>query len=188
MFRQNTFSRKERSLAALRFFEERLEERGTGYLVGDSPTYVDLGLFYILFELAEEDNVPDFAERFQVKNACVTTRFMFVRRKRRSTLGRLTRALVSSFPSLEHSYIECRRARNLKTTSRALEECRATLATAAGRACTPTSRAGIVLIHCKAHVEGTSLHFGSPPAPKSSKAASRPICPSKQSSHCTPDR
>ena len=68
MFRQNSFSRKERSLAALRFFEERLEEEGTGYLVGDSPTYVDLGLFYVLFELAEEDNVPDFAERFQVQD------------------------------------------------------------------------------------------------------------------------
>ena len=27
-------------------------------------TYPDLGLFYILYELAEDDNVPDFAERF----------------------------------------------------------------------------------------------------------------------------
>jgi len=66
MFRQNTLSRKERSLSALRFFEERLSEQGTGYLVGQSPTYVDLGLFYILFELAEDDNIPDFAERFRV--------------------------------------------------------------------------------------------------------------------------
>ena len=27
-------------------------------------TYVDLALFHVLLELAEEDNVPDFAERF----------------------------------------------------------------------------------------------------------------------------
>lgn len=66
MFRQNKFSRFERSLTALRFFEERLEEEGTGFLVGDSVTYPDLGLFYILFELAEEDNVPDFAQRFEL--------------------------------------------------------------------------------------------------------------------------
>lgn len=68
MFRINSFSRYERSLTILRFFEERLEEQNTGFLVGDSPTYVDLGLFYILFELAEEDNVPDFASRFRVPN------------------------------------------------------------------------------------------------------------------------
>ena len=65
-FRQNSLSRKERSLSALRFFEERLSEQGTGYLAGPSPTYVDLGLFYVLFELAEDDNVPDFAERFRL--------------------------------------------------------------------------------------------------------------------------
>mmetsp|Transcript_21553 Transcript_21553/g.31886 ORF Transcript_21553/g.31886 Transcript_21553/m.31886 type:complete len:325 (-) Transcript_21553:22-996(-) len=66
MFRVNSFSRFERSLTVLRFFEERLEDQSTGFLVGDSPTYVDLGLFYILFELAEEDNVPDFASRFKL--------------------------------------------------------------------------------------------------------------------------
>ena len=66
MFRQNSFSRFERSLTALRFFEERLKEENTGFLVGDSPTYIDMGLFYILFELAEDDNVPDFAKRFEL--------------------------------------------------------------------------------------------------------------------------
>ena len=64
VFRQNDLSRSERSLLALRIFEEVLEETGTGFLVTDAPTYVDLGLFYILFELAEEDNVPDFADAF----------------------------------------------------------------------------------------------------------------------------
>ena len=54
------------ALAALRFFEGALERSGTGFLVGASPTYVDLGLFYILYELAEEDNVPDFAARFDL--------------------------------------------------------------------------------------------------------------------------
>lgn len=66
MYRQNTFSNFERSLTALRFFEERLEEEGTGFLVGNSVTFVDFGLFYILFELAEEDNVPDFVQRFDL--------------------------------------------------------------------------------------------------------------------------
>jgi glutathione S-transferase len=64
MFRQNTLSRAERSLAVLRYFEERLAASSSSFLVGDAPTYVDLGLFYILFELAEDDNVPDFAETF----------------------------------------------------------------------------------------------------------------------------
>ena len=50
---------------ALRYFEEQLEKSSSGFLVsGAGLTYVDLGLFYILFELAEEDNVPDFAEKF----------------------------------------------------------------------------------------------------------------------------
>ena len=47
-----------RSLMALDYFEDQLERSGANFLVGDSPTYVDLGLFYILFELAENDNVP----------------------------------------------------------------------------------------------------------------------------------
>ena len=51
-----------RSVAALAFFESALEKNGTGFLVGDAVTYVDLGLFIILFELAEEDNIR--VERF----------------------------------------------------------------------------------------------------------------------------
>ena len=49
---------------ALGYFEELLEASGSGFLVPGGLTYVDLGLFYILFELAEEDNVPNFAEKF----------------------------------------------------------------------------------------------------------------------------
>jgi len=65
MHRLNNCTRAERSLAALDVFEERLARTGTGVLVGDAVTYADLALFYILYELAEEDNVPDFAERFR---------------------------------------------------------------------------------------------------------------------------
>jgi len=68
MFRLNKFSRFERSLTALRYFEECLGSEGTGFLVGDCVSFVDFGLFYILFELAEEDNVPDFAEKFDFPN------------------------------------------------------------------------------------------------------------------------
>jgi len=64
MHRVNNNSVAERSLAALRLFEERLEESGTGYLVGTTPSYVDLALFNNLFELSENDRVPDFSERF----------------------------------------------------------------------------------------------------------------------------
>jgi len=64
VFRRDSLSKVERSLMALGYFEERLEKTGSGFLVSTGPTYVDLGLFYILFELAEDDNVPDFAEKF----------------------------------------------------------------------------------------------------------------------------
>ena len=57
-------SAAERSLSALRVFEERLEQSGSGFLVGGRITYADLALFDILFELAEPDNVPDFAAAF----------------------------------------------------------------------------------------------------------------------------
>ena len=36
------------------------------FLVGDAPIFADLGLFYVLYELAEEDNVPDFDRRFEL--------------------------------------------------------------------------------------------------------------------------
>ena len=68
VFRQNSLSRAERSLMALGYFEELLAASKSGFLVGDACTYVDLGLFYILFELAEDDNVPDFAQRFELPN------------------------------------------------------------------------------------------------------------------------
>eukprot|EP00548_Thalassiothrix_antarctica_P006854 CAMPEP_0194143212 /NCGR_PEP_ID=MMETSP0152-20130528/12404_1 /TAXON_ID=1049557 /ORGANISM="Thalassiothrix antarctica, Strain L6-D1" /LENGTH=286 /DNA_ID=CAMNT_0038842513 /DNA_START=113 /DNA_END=970 /DNA_ORIENTATION=- len=64
VFRLNNLSKAERSLMALGFFEELLEKSGSNFLVSGGLTYVDLGLFYILFELAEEDNVPDFVEKF----------------------------------------------------------------------------------------------------------------------------
>jgi len=61
----NDYTRAERSLMVLDLFERHLEHNKTGWsLVGEGCTYVDLGLFYILFELAEDDNVPDFGERF----------------------------------------------------------------------------------------------------------------------------
>eukprot|EP00592_Proboscia_alata_P017842 CAMPEP_0194397006 /NCGR_PEP_ID=MMETSP0174-20130528/125305_1 /TAXON_ID=216777 /ORGANISM="Proboscia alata, Strain PI-D3" /LENGTH=376 /DNA_ID=CAMNT_0039193137 /DNA_START=98 /DNA_END=1228 /DNA_ORIENTATION=+ len=69
----NEYSRAEVSLIALDYFERRLEENNSsnvnvngngnnnGWLVGNACTYVDLGLFYILFELSELDNVgPNF--------------------------------------------------------------------------------------------------------------------------------
>ena len=64
VFRLDPLSRAERSLVALKRFEEVLGASKSGYLVGDQITYPDMGLFYILYELAEDDNVPDFAERF----------------------------------------------------------------------------------------------------------------------------
>jgi len=64
--RVNNFTVAERSLAALGVFEERLAATNTGFLVGSGPTYIDLALFNDLFELAEDDNVPDFATRFNL--------------------------------------------------------------------------------------------------------------------------
>ena len=64
MLRVNDLTVAQRSFAALRFFEGALERSGTAFLVGEGITYADLGLFYTLYELMEEDNVPDFAERF----------------------------------------------------------------------------------------------------------------------------
>jgi len=64
MHRVNDWTRPERSLAALGVFEEQLVKTGTGFLVGNTITYVDLALFNILFELAEPENVPDFSTRW----------------------------------------------------------------------------------------------------------------------------
>ena len=64
VFRQNTLSKAERSLVAPDFFKKTLADAGTGFLVADAPTVVDLGLFYILYELGEDDICPDWAEKF----------------------------------------------------------------------------------------------------------------------------
>jgi hypothetical protein len=64
--RVNDLSVPARSAQALRVFEEILERNGNSRLVGESLTYVDLALFETLFELAEEDLVPDFATRLNL--------------------------------------------------------------------------------------------------------------------------
>lgn len=66
VFRLNNLPTAERSLMALGYFEEILENSESGFLVSSGLTYVDLGLFYILFELAEDDNVPDFVDKFHL--------------------------------------------------------------------------------------------------------------------------
>jgi glutathione S-transferase len=66
VFRLNTLSKAERSLMALGYFEEQLDRSRSGYLLSSGLTYIDFGLFYILFELAEEDNVPDFVLKFNL--------------------------------------------------------------------------------------------------------------------------
>ena len=64
--RVNTLSVAKRSLQALRVFEEILETNETPYLVGEDLTYVDLALLDTLWDLGEEDSVPDFAHRFNL--------------------------------------------------------------------------------------------------------------------------
>eukprot|EP00520_Triparma_pacifica_P015503 CAMPEP_0118637286 /NCGR_PEP_ID=MMETSP0785-20121206/3072_1 /TAXON_ID=91992 /ORGANISM="Bolidomonas pacifica, Strain CCMP 1866" /LENGTH=348 /DNA_ID=CAMNT_0006528463 /DNA_START=404 /DNA_END=1450 /DNA_ORIENTATION=- len=67
-FRLNDLDKAGRSLLALDYFEEALTETESDgpYLLGANPSYVDLGLFYILFELAEPSNIPDFADYFDL--------------------------------------------------------------------------------------------------------------------------
>ena len=64
--RVNDLSVAKRSLQALRVFEEILETNNTPYLVGEDLTYVDLALLDTLWDLGEEDSVPDFADRFNL--------------------------------------------------------------------------------------------------------------------------
>ena len=53
----DTYSRAQRSLMALDYFEAILEKSKSGFLATQKgPSYVDYALFYCLFELAEEDN------------------------------------------------------------------------------------------------------------------------------------
>ena len=69
-FRINNLSKTERSLMALGFFENILKKQSllkSDYLVtSNRPSYVDLGLFYILLEMSEIDNIPDFSKRFDL--------------------------------------------------------------------------------------------------------------------------
>ena len=66
MRREPAGHERRRSLAALRVFDERLAASSSGWLVGEGLTYIDLALFEALLELAEPDNVPDFATRFEL--------------------------------------------------------------------------------------------------------------------------
>lgn len=67
VFRVNSLGKAERSLMILDYFEEVLKSSKSGFLVGNL-TYVDFALFYCLFELAEEDNCPQWAEYYRLPN------------------------------------------------------------------------------------------------------------------------
>jgi glutathione S-transferase len=51
----------QKAMAVLTTFEEALAQSESGFLVGDSLTYVDLALFIQLLDLEEEDNMPTWA-------------------------------------------------------------------------------------------------------------------------------
>ena len=68
VFRVNNLTRAQRSLMILDFFEELLSVSRSGFVVGNDLTYIDFALFYILFELAEEDNVPQWSAHFGLPN------------------------------------------------------------------------------------------------------------------------
>ena len=55
--------------------------------MGDRPLYPDLGLFYVLFELAEDDNVPGFAARFGLPRLGAFLAAMEARPQLRDYLG-----------------------------------------------------------------------------------------------------
>ncbi|GMI35430.1 hypothetical protein TrCOL_g6364 [Triparma columacea] len=65
-FRLNELDKAGRSLLILDYFEEQLGKSEGPYLMGAQPCYLDFGLFYILFELSEPSNVPDFASKFDL--------------------------------------------------------------------------------------------------------------------------
>ena len=71
----------------LGYFEELLEKSGSGFLVSGGLTCVDFGLFYIIFELAEEDNVPDFVEKFHFPKLGAFLESMQNRRYERAANG-----------------------------------------------------------------------------------------------------
>ena len=66
VFRLNSMTKVHRSLLILDYFEQQLVYTNTRFLIQDRPTYIDLALFYILFEPAETDNVPVFNQRFDL--------------------------------------------------------------------------------------------------------------------------
>lgn len=68
VFRVNSLGKAERSVMILDYFEEILDSSKSGFLVGSDLTYVDFALFYCLFELAEEDNCPQWSEYYHLPN------------------------------------------------------------------------------------------------------------------------
>jgi len=64
--RLNSETISSRSLAALDVFEDQLD--GNLFLTGDDICYVDLAVLYCLVELREDDNCPDFVERYNFPN------------------------------------------------------------------------------------------------------------------------
>ena len=108
VFRVNTLSRAQRSLMILDYFEELLSESRSGFLVGNDITYVDFALFYILFELVEEDNVPDFSEYFNLPNLAAFLRRIESRPRVQNYLKsqrRMPRYARSSDGSSTYNYI-----------------------------------------------------------------------------------
>ena len=108
VFRVNTLSRAQRSLMILDYFEELLSESRSGFLVGNDITYVDFALFYILFELLEEDNVPDFSEYFNLPNLAAFLRRIESRPRVQNYLKsqrRMPRYARSSDGSSTYNYI-----------------------------------------------------------------------------------
>ncbi|GMH56769.1 hypothetical protein TrRE_jg10469 [Triparma retinervis] len=65
-FRINDLDKAGRSLLILDYFEEQLSKSSGPYLINAKPCYIDFGLFYILFELSEPSNVPDFSSKFDL--------------------------------------------------------------------------------------------------------------------------
>jgi len=109
VLRLNTLSKAERSLMALGYFEELLEKSESGFLLSSGISYVDLGLFYILFELAEEDNVPDFAEKFHLPKLGSFLKSMQERPKIKEYIvspGRMPRYERASDGTSLYTYVE----------------------------------------------------------------------------------
>eukprot|EP00935_MAST-01C_sp_MAST-1C-sp1_P001555 g1555.t1 len=57
------YSDWQKALAALHCFEDILAASSSGFLVGSKLSYADLELFIRLFDVSEENKIPDWAER-----------------------------------------------------------------------------------------------------------------------------